>query len=374
MPKLPGIVLVCLLIGCADESPPTEAANADERATIAAESELPQPITATELLSCEPMAGMTPHCGYQNPEDLVHIPDTHLLIVSEMGEFMADSPGGLSLLNTTTGSRETLTINWSSTDATWGEENCPPPDSAALSPHGMDLTIRDDGEVALLVVNHGKRESVEFFLVTPEGDLTWRGCALPPGDPFINDVAARRDGGFYVTHMWDKSGSFEDTVEKLLGGEHTGWVWAWSAANGFTRLAETDDAMPNGIALDADNSTLYVNVYIGNKTFALDLETEQRVAEIELRQPDNISIDKDGTLWIASHQHDAIGQACTQVTAGPCLLPFKVVAADPVNLQPEVVVDHDGPPMGYATVALKVGNRIYLGTAHGDRVVSIDLN
>jgi len=26
--------------------------------------------------------------------------------------------------------------------------------------------------------------------------------------------------------------------------------------------------------------------------------------------------------------------------------------------------------MGYATVALKVGDRLYIGSAHGDRVVS----
>ena len=67
---------------------------------------LPQPENARNLLSCQTMNGMTPHCGYQNPEDLVHIPDTELLIVSEMGEFMADSPGALSLLNITNGQRQ----------------------------------------------------------------------------------------------------------------------------------------------------------------------------------------------------------------------------------------------------------------------------
>ena len=128
-------------------------------------SEPLQPINETELLSCESMAGMTVHCGYQNPEDLVLIPDTDLLIVSEMGEFMADTPGRLSLLNTTTGDRETLNISWSSDDLTWGDADCPLPDTDALSPHGIDLTTRNDGAVSLLVVNHGKRESVEFFSV-----------------------------------------------------------------------------------------------------------------------------------------------------------------------------------------------------------------
>ncbi len=37
------------------------------------------------------------------------------------------------------------------------------------------------------------------------------------------------------------------------------------------------------------------------------------------------------------------------------------------------MIDHSGAPMGYATVALKVDNRIYLGSAHGDRIVSVEL-
>ncbi len=362
------------MAGCGQQGESSDVAgNADTRATLAAGSELPQPETRPELLSCEPMEGMTPHCGFQNPEDLVHIPATDLLIVSEMGEFMADSPGGLSLLNLATGTRETLTIDWSSSEAAWGEEGCPAPDVPAFSPHGIDLTTREDGAVALLVVNHGKRESVEFFAVQRTGDLVWRGCARPPGDPFINDVAARHDGGFYVTHMWDKSGSFEEIAAALEAGESTGWVWAWAPDSGFTRLPDTDDMMPNGIAISADDTVLFVNVYMGSRTFALDLTSNTRVGELSVRQPDNVSVDDNGMLWIASHQHDPIGQACTQVTEGPCLLPFQVVRADPDTLEPEVVLDHQGPPMGYATVALPVSDRIYLGSAHGDRVVSVGI-
>jgi hypothetical protein len=363
-----------LLASCGEQRQPDETTRVDERSALAAGSELPQPVIATELLSCEPMAGMTPHCGYQNPEDLVHIPDTSLLIVSEMGEFMADTPGDLSLLNMATGLRETLAIDWSGDGESWGDADCPAPEPSALSPHGIDITRREDGALALLVVNHGMRESVEFFAVAPNGDLAWRGCAIPPGDPFINDVAARRDGGFYVTHMWNKSADFAETVATLQAGTPTGWVWAWAPDEGFSRLPETDALMPNGIAIDSDNTTLYINVYFGGRTFAMDLEDQQRIAQLELRQPDNVSIDSQGNVWIASHQHDAIGQACTLVTAGPCLLPFAVVKANPETLESKVIIDHDGPPMGFATVALRVGARLYLGTAHGDRVVSIELN
>lgn len=375
MNRLPLLTLAIswALASCATTAPSPESANSDERAALAAGSTLPQPTVATELLSCAPMAGMTPHCGYKNPEDLVHIPNSDLLIVSEMGEFMADSPGELSLLNMTTGLRQNLEIDWSAAAPSWGDASCKAPDIAALSPHGIDLTKREDGELSLLVVNHGGRESVEFFAVAANGNLTWRGCATPPEDPFINDVAARTDGGFYVTHMWNKTADFAATAAALQAGSNTGWVWAWSKANGFSKVAGTNAQMPNGIALSRDNSMLYVNVYFGGGTFAFDLSKEQRLGSVDARQPDNVTVDADGNLWIASHQHDPIGQACTLVTEGPCLLPFQIVKAAPKTLERSVVIDHNGPPMGYATVALKVGNKVYLGSAHGDRIVSLEL-
>ncbi|MEM1434342.1 MAG: SMP-30/gluconolactonase/LRE family protein [Pseudomonadota bacterium] len=363
---------LALLASCGLQGEPAQSPeNADERATLAAGSELWQPATEQDLLGCETIDGMTPHCGFQNPEDLVNVPGTDLLIVSEMGEFMADTPGDLSLLDLATGQRASLAIDWQSEQSSWGASDCPAPDVPAFSPHGIDLTTRDDGAVALLVVNHGGRESIEFFEVASTGNLAWRGCALPPEDPFINDVAARSDGGFYVTHMWNKSASFEATAEALLAGKSTGWVWAWTRDTGFSRLPNTDDLMPNGIALNADNTVLYVNVYMGNRMFALDLASNTRTREMTVRQPDNITVDDTGTLWIASHQHDPIRQACTQVTAGPCLLPFQIVKADPDSLEPTVVIDQEGSPTGYSTVALKFGNRLYLGTAHGDRVISV---
>ena len=60
----------------------------------------------------------------------------------------------------------------------------------------------------------------------------------------------------------------------------------------------------------------------------------------------------------------------TQLRAGPCLLPYDVIKVDPASMKSEVVLKENGPPMGYATVALKVGDRVFMGSAHGDRVAS----
>ena len=360
------------------ESPaaaPVEAGNA-ERAAVAAASGLPQPTVATELLSCETVDGISAHCGYQNPEDLVLTPDGALLLVSEMGEFMMDTPGALSTLSLASGDRASIEIDWSAEGDRWGDPACPAPDIPAFSPHGIDLITRADGRHQLLVVNHGLREAVEFFELIDNDDawqLAWRGCALPPGDPFINDVAALQDGGFFLTHMWDKRQSLEAVGARLLNGEATGWVWEWQDDTGFSKVPGSDQLMPNGIAVDAANEKLFVNVYFGNKTVRIDRASGTVDGEFEVRQPDNITVDADGTLWVASHRHDALGQSCAAVTEGPCLLPYEIVRADADTLETEVVVQGDGAPMGYTTVALRVDDRLYMGSAHGDRVASIDL-
>ena len=170
--------------------------------------------------------------------------------------------------------------------------------------------------------------------------------------------------------MWDKSTPFEQVAEKFLSGENIGWVWEWQRDSGFRKVPGSDEMMPNGIAVNADNSKIFVNIYLGNKTIRLDRASGKVEGSFEVQQPDNITVDNDGNLWVASHKHDPLGQTCAAVTAGPCLLPYEVVRANPETMAAEVVQQEDGPPMGYGTVALRVGDRVYVGSAHGDRVVS----
>lgn len=173
--------------------------------------------------------------------------------------------------------------------------------------------------------------------------------------------------------MWDKSLPFEEVAEKLTNGSNTGWVWEWSPQNGFSKLAGSHQLMPNGITISKDNRKVFVNIYMGNKTIKIDRESGKVEAEFAVRQPDNVSIDKDGTLWVASHQHDPIKENCNEVKEGPCLLPFKIIKADSHTMEAEVVLSQAGLPMGYATVAIPVGDRLFMGSADGDRIISTPL-
>ena len=370
------VLLISFFAGCSlfvDDNKHVQLVSAEnKRVVLALKTGLSQPKVAKETLDCQSTHDMKVYCGYKNPEDLVLLPNGKHILVSEMAEFLSDAPGNLSLLNLETAEKEFLDIDWSKS-ATLGGTHCPPPNISAFSPHGIDLVRLSDGTLELLVVNHGHRESIEFFeVIYPDNrlKLLWRGCAIPPGDPFINDVSALKDGGFLATHMWNKATPFDEVVRKLLAGELSGWVYEWQRDSGFSKVSGSDGSMPNGIAVSPDNEKIFVNYYFGNKTVKIDRRTGKREGNFWVQHPDNITVDDQGLLWVASHNNDPIGQTCVLVTEGPCLLPFKIVRADPERMKPEVILFQYGPPMGYATVALKFGDRFFMGSAHGDRVVS----
>jgi len=363
------ILTIILLVACSDPESPTEASST-EVSTGSNE--------AKSLASgpCADTNGLKTYCGFSNPEDIVVTPDGKQLIISEMGEFMTDSPGALVLFDLDTSTTNPMPLTFAEPEINWGDSDCPQPDPALFSPHGIDLITRQDGRYQLLVVNHGGREAVEMFdVVQSEANwqAQWRGCALPPEDPFINDVSGLGDGGFLVTHMWNKTTPFEEVATKLTSGENTGWIWRWHPETGFSRLTESDQQMPNGIAVSKDNRFAFVNIYMGNKTIKIDLDTGEQVGEFSVRQPDNITLDDEGNLWIASHQHDPINETCGEVETGACLLPFQIVKADPDTLETKVFLEFHGEPMGYTTVATRAGNVIYMGTAHGDRIASMPI-
>lgn len=379
------LAALCLLLGaaCGEDSP--EAAGATTPSADA-----PQQTEPAGGPRCTAAQGVTPVCGFRNPEDLAVVPGGEFLLVSEMGAFLTDAPGALSLLDIAAEQRQGIDIDWSAPppEEQWGEADCPTPRIDRFSPHGIHLRTRSDGRHQLLVVNHGD-ERIEFLeLIGPDPvaaagvdpaqearsawHLRWRGCATPPGDPFINDVAGLPGGGFVATHMWDKDTPFDELVARLDADEPTGWVWHWQPGDGFRKVPGSDDLMPNGIAASPDGRTIFVNIYMGRRTVRMDLASGAEQGAFDVPSPDNIEYGADGQLWVASHLNDPIEESCEAGHAGPCLLPFQVLRADPETMEAEVVFRHEGEPMGFATVALPHAGRIWLGTASGDRLASIE--
>ena len=204
---------------------------------------------------CEPMGDIRVYCPMQTPEDIAALSDGRHLLLAHFGG-MGEGTGTLSLFDTET---ETLSqlfplpgMTMVNHSERWGDPSCPAPDIKLLSPHGTHLHELDSGQLRYLVVNHGGRESVEFFEVTGEGAttlLTWRGCVLPTNNTVINDVVGLANGDVVYTRMFEQVGDL--AMLKSLAGLDTGDLWYWSRDEGLRVLPGTRANQPNGIEISA---------------------------------------------------------------------------------------------------------------------------
>lgn len=350
--RLPAMLLatLALLPGCTDKLPPVTA--------------------------CEAAGGLEPTCGFSRPEDMELLPDGRTLLISQMGAVDGSLPGSFALFDTRSAIITRLPQFIASSDPPWGEPSCTAPPGPAFSPHGIDLIRRPDGNWQVLAVNHGGRESVEFFQLLEETEgyrLAWRGCALAPPDAHLNDVAALPEGGFVATHMFPRStpmlGPVSLAILKGMLGFDTGHVLHWDGQR-FAVAAGTQMPFPNGIQASPDGKTLFVNSYIAGEVRKIAFPGGKLQGKASVKSPDNSQWDAEGRLLVASHVGGLTETgACYGIEEGACGAAFAIVAVDPRTMHAETILEHRGPPMGAATVAQQVGDQLYLGSFIGDRIV-----
>ena len=335
------------------------------------------------VTGCETERGIQPICGFQNPEDLVLLPDGSFL-VSQMGGMDGSAPGNLARFDPDAAGPEPLfavdpgDVAAGAPAKGWGDAACPGPPTA-FAPHGIDLGTRPDGALQLLAVNHGGREGIEFFEVTM-GDpvyVEWRGCALPEGENVLNDVVALPDGGFLTTRMLSQMGGlsgFADLVRASLGFA-TGVVLAWSPEQGFQEVADTAGPGPNGVTASPDGRYVFVTLYMGNEVRRVARDGSEPPASAEVPLPDNLSWSSDGRLLVASHTGTlADMMACSGIEPGTaCGMAFQIVAIDPETLETEIVFENTGAPMGAGTVAVERNGELFIGSFAGDRLIRTPL-
>jgi hypothetical protein len=327
----------------------------------------------TPVTSCEAESGLQPVCGFHNPEDIAHHRPTGDLLISEFGAMDGSEPGRLVAYRP---GEEAPRPLFPAADAVveaergWGDPSCPGP-PAALSPHGIDLEQREDGSWQLLVVNHGGRESVEFFQVTTldgRARLHWRGCTRVPHPDFLNDVVGDGAGGFWATHMHPRDAAFSSMFKAMLGTD-VGHVVRWRPGAGFSVVPGSAGRMPNGIERSADGRELYVNLYMGSEVVRLDRASGRVLARVQVPSPDNSTWGEDGRLLVASHDDGLLEfAACSDLESGACGFRFRILALDPETLEAEVLLEHRGAPLGAVTVAREVNGVLWLGTFAGDRI------
>ena len=333
------------------------------------------------ITGCAALGELKPICGFSRPEDMEVLGDARTLLISEMGSSQFGSPGSLALFDTRSETITRLPQFTEPSDEYWGQASCTTPPGTAFSPHGIDLSRRKDGRWQVLAVNHGGRESVEFFELSDNSagyHLEWRGCVLPPADSYLNDVVAIPEGGFLATHMYPKSGpTFRSINLHLLKGMlgfATGHVVHCDDAGGCNAVAGTATAFPNGIQLAHDGRTMFVNGYLAGEVRKISFPEGRLLGVAKVDAPDNSRWDADGRLLVASHTGSYTdSRGCYLISEGACGAAFAIVEIDPRTMQSRTVFRHAGAPMGAATVAQQAGDALYLGSYAGDRILRVPL-
>ncbi len=329
---------------------------------------------------CEPMGAARPICGFQNPEDLVALPGGAAILVSEFGSMEGDRPGDLALFVLETEERRVIFRGGDAdgTESSWGDATCPGPPPPAFSPHGIHLSTRADGAHQLLVVQHGGRESIEFFEVQGSGqdfDVSWRGCVVAPHDTWLNSVAALPDGGFVTTNMMPRSAAGGDLAAAFARGDVKGYALEWHSMSGFRILEGSSGPTPNGIEVSADGRKIFLNSAGDGELRRIDRTSGTIEARVAVPALDNARWAPDGRLLVASVLGSIDGfQSCLNLPAGEyCPMACQLVAVQPESMQTEVLYSNQGAPMGAGTVGLQIGQELFIGSFAGDRILRVDL-
>jgi hypothetical protein len=325
---------------------------------------------------CQPHEGLTPICGFQSPEDLAVLPDKSGLLVSEFGQ-MGDEDGRLSMLSVSDGERTVLYASDMPSDSTapdagWGDPSCREPER--FSPHGLDLAQRPDSRWQLLVVNHAEHERIEFFELLRNNkavwSLTWRGCVQSNDDSLYNDVATVSDG-FIVSRMMSNKNTGLAMIDYFLGRD-TGQVLRWSFAAGFTPVVGTEGVMPNGVAATDSGAHVFVNLYGEDKVRVVDTNSQTVLADLDIASADNTNWDvsQKNKLLIASHEFNFFSMInCMAARDNNCRSAFEIIELDTRDYSQRSLIINDGSFFGAATSAVRLDDKLYIGSFVGNRIV-----
>jgi DNA-binding beta-propeller fold protein YncE len=326
---------------------------------------------APPLMSCGVHGDIEVLCGARSPEDLELAPDGKYLIATEFIDLGRKGAvgAGMALFDLTKKTFTKMAVT-DEPDKAWGDAACPGPIDDALVSHGESLAKRRDGKWALYVVNHGGRQSIEMYEVKQAGGswaLVWHGCEVAAHD--YNDVAILPDGGFVGTYP---TGLSSGGAGGPFGGAVTGYVARWTPGKGESEIMGTRIRYPNGVVVSKDGRYMYLNEFSARQVYKYDLKDDKVLGSVKVDfLPDNLTWTKEGRL-LAAGVKGARGD-CPEGSGRPCIQGFGIAEIDPAKMQARVIFDsatHD-PLIGGVSVALKVGNSIYIGAFQGDRVVKI---
>jgi hypothetical protein len=322
---------------------------------------------ATE--NCQNDGDISYICGLFNAEDLIEIKGTDLVLAGQLGGSRSE-PNGLYIINKNDKSFLVFTPDFSGTkDLLY--KACPgAPNPNLFAAHGIAIQFGEEDIHKVYVVSHAEREGIEIFDLDVSRDspkLTWKGCVIIPENMNGNSVTYLPNNGLALTSFGVKGDP--KSRDNLLAGRPAGMVMIWHPEMGWSLVEGSEFSGNNGITTLEGDKNLYVAAW-GTKE--LKIISGHGVETIALgdMHPDNIRRGPNGSLIIG-------GQVGTTQEVFDCLtpkvticgIPYRAVKVDPNTHDVEVLVDErGGKHFGGASVAIIVGDEIWVGPFKGNRV------
>lgn len=308
-------------------------------------------------------------CGVSNPEDIVVTPDNKYLLISEFGgirPYDSTKSGGFALLRLSDNKIITPKISFGKN--IWGEDSCKQND--IFGPHGIDLVQKEDGSYQLGVINHYPGETIEMFELVQKSEhdtwsFVWRGCIEVPEKYYLNDIALKKDGTFYVSHMYSRDITMTKWLITALLKKDSGVILEWNK-DSFIEIPNSEGSGPNGITLNESTNNLFISYNQGDRVVKFDLSDNKKLQTFKVESPDNIYINKD-SVWLTSldFQPNDAGD-CIERPA--CSLPFSIYEIDRETFVLKNKNSFNKTVFGLPTIALPIENVIIMGSFHSDRL------
>jgi hypothetical protein len=167
----------------------------------------------------------------------------------------------------------------------------------------------------------------------------------------------------------------ESTLAPVINGSLNGSIYEWTPAGNWRELPDSQSASPNGILVSPDSRTIYFSEVGVASLIRLNRIGSPEKARVPIGRIDNLRWSNDGKILAAYLGGSIISmfRDCLMLYPGACGQEFAVLELDPATLEWTELIRHKGPPIGLVTSAVRIGNRLYLGTAMGDRLAYVDL-
>ena len=322
-----------------------------------------------DISECKSDKAISVICGFSNPEDIVVTPDNKYLLISEFGgirPYDSTKSGGFALLRLS--DNKIITPKIAFDKNTWGEGSCK--QNEIFGPHGIDLVQRKDGSYQLGAINHYPDETVEMFELVQKSEqdtwsFVWRGCVKVPEKYYLNDVALKKDGTFYASHMYSRDITMTKWLITSLLKKDSGVILEWNK-DSFIEIPNSEGSGPNGITLNESTNNLFISYNQGDRVVKFDLSDNKKLQTFKVESPDNIYINKD-SVWLTSldFQPNDAGD-CIERPA--CSLPFSIYEIDRETFVLKNENSFNKTVFGLPTIAVPIENTIFMGSFHSDRL------